>query len=214
MQQPFTRTGGAQIGWVNASWPLARLSATPERLTIKARIVGDYSFTPTQVSAVERYVLIPFLAWGVRIRHQVPDYPQRVIFWCLGDPEAVVQGIRNAGFASTGPEPDDARSAGIPVRWSAVIGGIALWNLLFILPFLGQPHGGSPAGWRVLFPLYAVLGFIMAARKSAGFQRMIMKPGRSIGEIKPFLRLLAFVCGLLAIIFSVVVFANRGRFPG
>ena len=78
----------------------------------------------------------------------------------------------------------------------------------------GQPRNGSPAGWRVLFPLYAVLGLIFGTVKSAGIQGMIMKPGHRIGEIQPFLRLLAFICGLLAIIFSVIVLINKGRFPG
>jgi hypothetical protein len=211
--QPFTKTGGAQIGWVNASWPLAKLSATSDRLAVTARILGNYSFTPQQVSTIERYALIPFLAWGVRIRHQVPDYPRRIIFWCLCEPKVLLRGIQDAGFAPSGSEPAEARRAGIPVRWSAVIGAIALWNLLFILPPLGQPRGASPAGWRVLFPLYAVLGLVFGALKSAGIQRMLMKPGRSIGEIKPFLRLLAFICGLLAIVFSIIVLVNKGRFP-
>ncbi|HZR19774.1 MAG TPA: hypothetical protein VFE51_20985 [Verrucomicrobiae bacterium] len=114
MQQPFTITGGAQIGWVNASWPLARLSATSDQLAIKARVLGNYSFTPEQVSAVERYALIPFLAWGVRIRHQVPDYPRRIIFWCFNDPTTVLQGIRDAGFNPKGIERANVQGAGIP----------------------------------------------------------------------------------------------------
>jgi hypothetical protein len=209
----FTKTGGAQIGWVNASWPLARLSATSDRLAITARVLGNYHFTRQQVSAVERYELIPFLAWGVRIRHQVPDYPQRIIFSCLCQPEAVLKGIRDAGFAPTGSEPANGQRAGIPVRWSAIIGAIAVWNFLFILPFLGQPHGVSPAGWRVLFPLYAALALVFATLKSGRLQRLVLKPSRSIGEIKPFLRLLAFICGLLTVVFSILVLINKGRFP-
>jgi hypothetical protein len=209
MQQPFTITGGAQIGWVNASWPLARLSATSDQLAIKARVLGNYSFTPQQVSAVERYALIPFLAWGVRIRHRVPDYPRRIIFWCLSDPTTVLQGIRDAGFTPTGSEPKDGRCAGIPVRWSAIIGAIAVWNLLFTLPFIGQPRGVSPPGWRVLFPLYAVLALVFASLKFGTIQNLLLKPGRSVGEIKPFLRLLAFICGVLAIIFSAIVLLNK-----
>jgi hypothetical protein len=214
MQQPFTITGGAQIGWVNASWPLARLSATSDQLAIKARVLGNYSFTPEQVSAVERYASIPFLAWGVRIRHLVPDYPRRIIFWCLREPNGVLQGIRAAGFAPTGTEQANVRSAGIPVRWSTIVAAIAVWNFLFILPFLGQPRGGSAAGWRVLFPLYAVLALVFATLKFGTIQNLLLKRGRSVGEIKPFLRLLAFICGVLAIIFSAIVLLNKGRFPG
>jgi hypothetical protein len=213
MKQLFAVTGGAQIGWVNASWPLARLSATSDRLAITVRILGSYSFTPEQVSAVERYALMPFLAWGVRIRHQVPDYPRRIIFWCFNDPTTVLQGIRDAGFDPKGIEQANVRGAGIPVRWSAIIGAIAVWNLLFILPFVGQARGRSPAGWRVLFPLYAVLVLFFATLKFGTIQDLLLKPGRSVGEIKPFLRLLAFICGVLAIIFSAIVLLNKGHFP-
>jgi hypothetical protein len=125
----------------------------------------------------------------------------------------VLQGIRDAGFDPKGIEQANARGAGIPVRWSAIIGAIALWNLLFILPFLGQPRGRSPAGWRVLFPLYAALVLVFATLKFGTIQQLVLKPGRSVGEIRPFLRLLAFICGLLAIVFSVIVLLNKGRFP-
>src|SRR5947209_164855 len=94
----ISMTGGAQIGWVNASWPLARLSATTDRLSITARLLGTYGFAPEQVSAIERHVLIPVLAWGVRVRHQVPEYPQRIIFWSFANPDAVVREIRYSGF--------------------------------------------------------------------------------------------------------------------
>src|SRR5687767_2880235 len=108
MLQPFTTTGGARVGWANATWPLARLWVTPDSLTISVRLLGTYSFTPEQVSAVERYTLIPVLGWGIQIRHCKADYPQQVIFWCLGTPEILLRGIRDAGFspvASSSPVP-------------------------------------------------------------------------------------------------------------
>ena len=91
-------TGGARVGWTNASWPLARLSADRDRLTISIRLLGTYSFVPEEVSAIERYVMIPVLGWGVRIRHCKADCPERVIFWCLGNPDTALKGIREAGF--------------------------------------------------------------------------------------------------------------------
>src|SRR5437588_3506105 len=125
MQQPFTETGGAQIGWVNATWPLARITAQRDRLTITARVLGTYTFGPEQIHSVERYVLVPFLAWGIRVRHHVSEYPQRIIFWCLGSPETVLRGIRDSGFVPAASGPGPVRR-GIPVRWSVIIASVVL----------------------------------------------------------------------------------------
>ncbi len=202
MPVPFTKRGGAQFGWVNASWPLARISATPECLSVGVGILWNYTFTPNQVSKIERYGFIPFLSQGIRVRHQVPEYPQRIIFWSIGNPETIIEGIREAGFVPDAPDYPIPSRQGIPMRWSAIIGGILGWNLIFMVFFAGIPHHGSVPAWRVPLPILVVLALIVAILKSTALQRLIMKPGRNIGEIKRFLYLIAFICGLLAIIFS------------
>jgi len=45
--------GGARLGWANASWPLAKLTANSECLTLSS--LGRYEFTPSQVVEIERH---------------------------------------------------------------------------------------------------------------------------------------------------------------
>lgn len=204
MHDRFTKCGGAQLGWVNASWPLARLFATPEKLTIAIRLLGTYSFTPDEVSSVERYVWIPLLASGIRIRHHCPNCPQRVIFWSHGDPEEVVRGIRDSGFVPKTSAIDPAKRP-IPIRWSAIIGAILVWNGLFLLPSAWGQAASPTAGWLDISPLFAAFGLAIGTLRFGALQRLILKPGRMVGEIRPFLRLLVVISGILSVVFSILV---------
>jgi len=201
----FTTTGGARLGWTNATWPLAQLSATPDRLTISIRLLDTYSFAPDQVSAVERYVMIPVLGWGVRIRHCNANCPQRVIFWCLGSPDRVLQGIRDSGFFPTAPRSALPQPRGIAMRWSAIIIAVAVWNALFFLDSGRSSRVPSHPGPLILAPLLFALALSVGTLTSPRLQRIILKPGRSVGEIKPFLRLLAFFSGFLLVVFSILL---------
>jgi hypothetical protein len=205
MQASFTKTGGARIGWLNASWPLAKLSATHDNLTLTARLFGKYRFSREQVSAIERYVMIPVLAWGVRVRHCVPDYPQQIIFWSLGSPDDVLSGILATGFVPAATISTTPLPRGIPVRWSAIIVTIVAWNALFMFPFVGRERSASPPNGLILVPLIAALGLSVAALKSSTLQRLILKPERSVGEIRPFLLLLAFISGVLLVVFTILL---------
>lgn len=205
MQPSFKMTGGARIGWINASWPLAKLSATQDKLTVTAHLLGTYNFTPQQVSAVERYVMIPVLAWGVRVRHCVPEYPQQIIFWSLGSPDGVLGGIRDTGFVPVASNSAIPAHRGIPVRWSAIIAAIIVWNALFMLPFAGRGSAHSAPNWLVLVPLIATFGLSLGTLTSPTLQRLILKPDRSVGEIRPFLLLLTFVTGLLLVVFTILL---------
>jgi hypothetical protein len=94
MQESFTKVGGARIGWINFTWPFARLSVTQDKLTI--RVMFDaYTFAPTDVYAIERYK--GYLSEGIRICHNVASYPERIIFW--SNPEKALNCIWDAGFA-------------------------------------------------------------------------------------------------------------------
>jgi hypothetical protein len=205
MPQPFTITGGARVGWTNATWPLAKLSVSPDKLTISIGLLGTYSFAPDEVSAVEKYVMIPVLGWGVRIYHCKADCPQRVIFWCLGSPDGVLQGIRDSGFLPTASSSSSSQRRGIAMRWSAIIIAIVVWNALFFLD--GGRSGQVPShpSPLILAPLIFAFALSIGTLKSSQLQHIILKPGRSVGEIKPFLRLLAFISGLLLVIFSIIL---------
>jgi len=205
MPHIFTTTGGARVGWTNATWPLAQLSATPNKLTISIRLLGTYSFTPDQVSAVERYVMIPVLGWGIRIRHCNADCPKRVIFWCLGSPNAVLEGIRDSGFLPVASSSAFPERHGIAMRWSAIVIAVVIWNALFFLN-AGHTSGVPPhPGPFILAPLLFAFALSVGTLMSPKLQRIILKPSRSVGEVRPFLRLLAFISGLLLVIFSILL---------
>ncbi len=37
-------TGGARVGWINATWPLAKLTVNKHTIELKATLIGKYSF--------------------------------------------------------------------------------------------------------------------------------------------------------------------------
>src|SRR5260221_2769180 len=98
MSQPFISTGGAQVGWVSASPPLARLVATPEALTLSVRFLIAYKFAPTEVASIERHTVWLFGDVGIKIRHCQADFPERITFGSSGDAEHLLTGILEAGF--------------------------------------------------------------------------------------------------------------------
>ncbi len=91
-------TGGARIGWVNATWPFAKLSASAQQLSVSGSLIGRYNFSPDQVAALEPYGSISVLGTGVRIVHTVQSYPEKIIFWCFGSPKRLIERITNLGF--------------------------------------------------------------------------------------------------------------------
>ena len=154
----FKSTGGAQIGWISASWPLARLSVTPRSLMIRTWPLGTYAFTPEQIVRLEPHGSIPLIYRGIRVVHSNPDYPSRIIFWCFRNPERLIEQIRRVGFIPAAPPPTAPVKRGIPVRWSFIISLFVVWNALFILGgFLpGTPPPEKP-GLLVLLALAVVL---------------------------------------------------------
>lgn len=190
--------GGSRIGWVNASWPLAKLSLSADRLVISG--LGKVEFTPSQVVSFERYGSIPLLASGIRVNHNRSDCPEKVIFWCMGNREKVFSVIAQSGFHPAGQA--SSRIEGFPIRWSVVIMFVVLWNVLFLLD---RPFGADRAQFLGPFSLIALLlvfGFVTTLQKSAQLQQIVMRSGHQVGEIRPFLLLLQIVSGLLSLVFG------------
>ena len=209
--------GGARIGGVNYSWPLASLSADSSSLTIVTTMfglfeMGSYRFIPDQVTRIERFGSIPLIGEGIRIHHTVTDYPEKVVFWCR--PSTVLSGIASVGFSAT---PVDITSAsasptrGFPLRiWPPVL-VVIIWNLLLGYEFFAQPHLAAFPGPRSVVALSFVFCTAVAVLRFPAVQKVFLRPGRSIGEVRPIFLLIATVTGIMALVFTTIYLAGGSR---
>jgi hypothetical protein len=203
--------GGARIGIVNATWPFARLVATAAGLRVTS-VFDTYDFRPSDVVSLERYGSIPFFGNGIRIAHSRPDYPAKIVFWCLSNPEELIARIRETGFAPIAPANSRIRSRGLAFRWSAVLLFILFWNGLF---FLNNPKPylpGNKPGILTLAPLAFAFLIGWGTKTSPELQKMVLKDGRSVNEVRSFLSLLQMVSGLLLIVFTILLVAGALSF--
>lgn len=188
-------TGGSRVGWVNASWPLARLTARAHELKLSA--LGSYELSDQDVVSLEPYGSIPLLASGIRINHNRVDYPEKIIFWCMGSRDCILDDIRSVGFRPKGKAV--ARPSGFAIRWSVAILAVVIWNVLFFADnsfrLSAGPHQPGPL---TVLAMLAVFTVSSALPYSPGLQRAVLQTGHSIGEIKSFLRLLQIISGLLS----------------
>ncbi len=197
--------GGSRVGWVNASFPLAKLTANRRRVALSS--LGSYEFTPQQVVRFGSYGSIPFLANGLAIEHNRLDYPARVVFWCMGSRERVLEEIRRMGFVPEGQPV--ARPRGMPFRWSFAIAVVLAWNALFLFDQRGLLEGTlQPALPGMGAALAAMALFLLATgvRVSARLQRLALAPGHQVGEVRALLGLLQLVSAPLAIGFALAHF--------
>jgi len=192
-------TGGACIGWMNATWPFARLQFGPTSLVLNATLLGRYEFSPDQVVGIEKYTVIPLLGWGVSINHNAIDYPKKIVFWCFGNPDSLIRRIHDSGFVARGVIDETIVNRGFPVRWQSIIAIVVLWNVLLGLDMQGN-NSQQPGILTFSALLLLFLGSVGIWR-SEFLRFIIMKPGRKPQEIKAWLYLLAFISGLMATIF-------------
>ena len=202
--------GGGRAGWINATWPLARLTASPNEIVLNFVLGGRYSFSPLEVVKLEPYSGIRAFGHGVQIVHSRIDYPERLIFWHFTKPESLIQRIHAAGFVPTGKISDVPTRSGVPFRWSAVAVTVLLWNVLFLVDYEGGRRHGAP-GPFALVALGLVFAIATLAKTSPGAQRLILKPGRHVGEIREALSLLQLITGFMLAIMALSAFGPGNR---
>ena len=93
--------------------------------------------------------------------------------------------------------------AGVPVRMLAVLFGILLWNAAFALTMPLPSPEALPMS--ALLPVVLAFAVALATPRSQCLQALILRRGRHVGEIMPFLRLLTLVTGLLLVVFSILI---------
>ena len=198
------RRGGAQIGWLSASWPLASIEIAPKKLTVSS--MGSYTFSPVEVAGVEKVGSLPFISQGIRIHHTNRTYPERVIFYTLTGRDALVASIQAAGFSIGSPATQTAR--GFPLRVPAVLVVVVLWNILFFLDKPASLSGPWVPGKFVLLALALLFGLATLLPRSDRLQSVFMREDRDVGEISGALRLIQVVSGLMLIGFAASHFAQ------
>jgi hypothetical protein len=73
----FSWTGGAAVGWMTVSAPVAILSGDGDALRLSC-FRREYVFLRSNIESLSKQRLL--LGIGLRIRHTVPTYPQFVVF--------------------------------------------------------------------------------------------------------------------------------------
>lgn len=201
---PISQRGGAQIGWLSASWPFASIQIKHSSLTVSA--LGTYAFVPTEVHAIEPTGLIPILTTGIRIHHTRSDYPEKIVFYSMGARDKLLEAASTAGFPIGKSTLKLKR--GFPVKVSAIILFVVIWNALFLLDIGGNRFNNSNSLGPFSF-LALVLAFVIATftPHSSHLQKLILRDGHDVGEIRSFLRLLQLVTGILALTAGITLWS-------
>ncbi len=90
--------GGGNIGYLNVTWPFGWLMADREQIILGMTFVGPYTFPAKRVRAIRRYGIIPFIGWGIKIEHNIAEYPTHMVFWYHRFPGTVLNLIAETGF--------------------------------------------------------------------------------------------------------------------
>jgi hypothetical protein len=207
----YSWTGGARVGWLNSSYPLATLRIEKDQLCLNVLLSSSYTFSPAQVSSLQKFRGI--ISSGIQIHHCVQDYPSKIIFWCMGNPDNILQKIAASGFTPEADCPIAPQRTGFPLKWSAILFIVIAWNLLL---FLGNSHLDGQRtheidGWTVLTLLILLL-LSHCVIRSEKLQSLLLKHGRTFGEVRHWWGFSRFLLAFMTIIFFLVwLFSELAR---
>lgn len=74
----FSQTGGARLGWLNASFPMATLSGDQDALHLCC-LGREYHFERSSIRRLSRHRGL--FSVGLRIEHTQESLPEFIVFW-------------------------------------------------------------------------------------------------------------------------------------
>jgi prolipoprotein diacylglyceryltransferase len=149
------------------------------------------------VVALEPVGSVPLIHKGIRIRHSRADFPDTIIFWPMGGRARILAEIAATGFAPQAPAEKAVDGRGFPVRWQAIAVLLAVWNALLLIDFGLIARVPNKPGPLTALALLIVFGLATGVKVSARLQGLLMREGRSLGEIRPFVSFLQLITGLM-----------------
>ncbi|MEW6527534.1 MAG: hypothetical protein AB1444_12845 [Spirochaetota bacterium] len=202
----ITIIGGARIGCINVTFPFAKLTISKDMLNLKVMLLGNYSFKRGDIISVERYGLIPFFSWGIRINHTRNNYPQKMIFWTFGkNPVKLIEKICTMGFIDSDVKNsvnDKIKIDGIPVKIIPLAIIIIVWNILLLLDFV-YIFDKQKTGPGIFSFLALICIFIIATslKCTNSVKKIILKSNRHYSEIQHINNLLILVSGFMMVLY-------------
>jgi hypothetical protein len=198
-------TGGAKIGWANATWPFAKLHVTDKTLTLNATILGKLVFTRSDIRSIEVYRKFGVFRKGIQLNHSVPNYSKTVIFWTSRDPRQLIDAIEKTGFLESNSRlnpidemdlKEDQKKGGFPLKISFAIAIIVLWNLLSCIDLKksltqGELQFGPGEGFVLSTGVMVIACLLLLFIRQ--FQRLALKEGKRMEDIRSFVYLLLFI---------------------
>lgn len=202
------------VGRAQASWPLATLTVTREKLSLDVVLAGNFVFKPGDIVSIEP------TGWfnsGIKINHTVSQYDDKVIF-SKGNPSGLIEKIEQMGFL-TNTDPIDpsldqqierAQSQGaftFKVSAAIVIAlvytGLIFWSFKTI--FTGGIGFLPPLGALVV-PVGFLFAVCVLLLSAVPVRRILLKDGRTADDIKDTAYFLMPICVLM---FLMIVITAR-----
>lgn len=208
--------GGARIGLSNITFPFAKLIINKNKLELKASILGNAIFQPSDIRSIEPYTSFPLIGQGIRINHSVAQYNKKIIFWTFKNPHTIIKQIKESNFLTNTNLSEKERNkiitkqqSGIfPLKKSFGIGVIIVWNLLFLSDFFALFHQKTFSffGKGNLIAIGLLFSIALLSLISEKFSKLILKDGKKIEDIKGF-------AVFVLIISSLILFTRISIFP-
>ena len=191
--------GGARVGWIRATWPLAVLRVTEEFVELIS-VLGRRRFAPEEVVAIEPVSWFPLVAWGVSIKHLRSDTPEQIIFWSIRPPASVVRAIERAGFVATGSAVpvDRSQDEQLVVRPQLLGAAVLIIALILAVDRLLIPSvmPGQPSYAAVVL-LALLFGASLLVRRNGRFRRFAMNAPDGPPRYRELLNLLTAISAMM-----------------
>ena len=103
VEHKFTQRGGVWSNTIYATWPFAKIFATPEKITLKV-FWKEYNLEGDHIIDLREYHGI--FSKGMLIEYKTDNYPHRILFW-TSNLDKLKKGLEALGYTISPPKKSD-----------------------------------------------------------------------------------------------------------
>lgn len=189
---------------------------TRDKLDLNASIVGNLVFQPKDIVSIE-LCSNSIMDKGIKITHNIENYPAEVIFSTTGNPAVVLGQIKKTGFTDNKDglisEADalfiqqQQQAGSFPIKKPVAFAIVAFWVIILASDFLFffTSHANFiPLGNGFLIAISILLLVAVFSLISKDFSQILLKKGKSIEHIDKFLYFWIVISVLMLLVIWVV----------